>query len=799
MLRTTLLAFAGLLAAHPSLADVRAAVPAGGGLPALDVKVDLASAMVDANGARLPIALDRAQLPAEAQVVVEAVPIGKGRQVAHVKVPAKDIEGLAWEAILAAGKREPLFAGLTGFVTGDPGERTGKAVQIVPGDAASFVLVGDVREDVGLCGQPLTLLDPQGLYPASLDLRPVTAQRLSPARQQEALPVAATRKGATLDTPLARLLVARGSSVSGSSGGELTDGDPTTVWSEQRPGIGQGEFVVMAAPEAVPISRLQIVPVPPGPGGDVAAPRTLYLVSSTQTFAITLPDDAWRSPGEAYEVVLPQPIESSCIALVLSDAYARGLPHPQVGVAELVAYSELDAPGVTLKDVAKKLSSARASVAAQVLERAGAPALAAVEEAYGDLDARGRAFAIDVAASHEGCVEAAPLLARGLCESAGEAPRKAREKLERCKGAAGVIAARMVQDAPSRRCLAPMLVTLAGPDALEPLADAMALTGEGERDVRATLRTAFADALGAAPRERLVALLGDTRRSALARLEMMRAAGPRVMEAVDPSDATMAEAFAGAPTMRTRYVALGPLGELARGGDASAATRIAEAMQHDTDWPVRARAAELGVGVASAQAALVTACRDPEPRVREAALLALSASSPPPPAGIEAAQVALRADGWPFVRAQALGVLARAPATTDVSKALRGALGDASSRVRGATLVAVALRRMVALRGPVRERLDHDDDFEVRAAAARALGSLCDMSSADRLTQLARGLGAPGTPEEEQPLALAALVGLAALQPPDLRDRLGPLLSDRAPASVRKAAQRALEARSVCH
>ena len=164
-------------------------------------------------------------------------------------------------------------------MAGDPGERTGKAVQIVPGDAASFVLVGDVREDVGLCGQPVTLLDPQALYPASLELRPATAQRLSPERQQQAQPVVATKKGPTLDTPLARLLVARGSSVSGSTGAELTDGDPTTVWSEQRPGIGQGEFVVMAAPEAVPIARLQIVPVPPGPGSDGAAPKTLYLVT----------------------------------------------------------------------------------------------------------------------------------------------------------------------------------------------------------------------------------------------------------------------------------------------------------------------------------------------------------------------------------------------------------------------------------------------------------------------------------------------------------------------------------------
>lgn len=811
------LAIASLVLTTPPLAlgAVRVTVAAGGGLSSLDVTVDLAAATVEANGARLPISLDRAQLPAEGQVVVEAVPIGKGRQVVHVKVPARDDEGLAWEAILAADRPSPIFAGLTGLRVGDPGERTGQAVQIVPGPAASFVLLGDVREDVGLCGQPVTLLDPRGLYPASLELRPVTAQRLSPERQRQAEPVMATRKGPVqgaaapapsstsgpgAEAPLARLLVARGSSVPGSTGAELTDGDPTTVWSEQRPGIGQGEFVVMAAPEGVPISRLQIVPVPPSPASDVSAPRTLYLVGNTQSFEVTLPDDAWRSPGAAYEVVLPHPLESSCVALVLDDAYGRSLPHPRVGVAELVAYSELDAPGASLDDVARKLSSARGSVAAQVLERAGAPALAAVERAYGDLDARGRALAVDVAASHDSCAEAAPLLARGLCEAAGEAPRKAREKLQRCKAAVGALAARMVEDAPSRGCIAPVLVALAGAEALEPIADAMALTGEGDKDTRATLRTAFADALQAVPRERLASLLGDTRRSALARLEMMRAAGPRVTEALEPSDAAMTEALAGGPTMRTRYVALGPLAELARGGDAAATTRIAEATLRDPDWPVRARAAELGAGLASLQAALVGAARDPEPRVREAALQALTASTPPPAAGIEAAQAALKTDGWPFVKAQAVGVLARAPATTPVDEALRAALRDASARVRGAALVAAALRRAVTLRGPVRERLDdRDEDPEVRAAAARALGSLCDESSADRLTELARGLGLPSTPEADQPVALAALVGLAALQPPDLRDRLGPLLSERSPPSVRRAAQRALEARSICH
>jgi len=78
------------------------------------------------------------------------------------------------------------------------------------------------------------------------------------------------------------------------------------------------------------------------------------------------------------------------------------------------------------------------------------------------------------------------------------------------------------------------------------------------------------------------------------------------------------------------------------------------------------------------------------------------------------------------------------------------------------------------------------------------LGALCDGSSADRLTEYARKLGVPGSPEDEQQVALAALEGLAAMQPPDLADRLAPLRSPTALPSVSNAAKRALEARGVC-
>jgi hypothetical protein len=718
--------------------------------------------------------------------------------VVHVVVPAKDSEGLAWEALLAAGQRAPLFAGLTGYVEGDPGERTGREVRVVPVGETSFVLVGDIREDLRICGQDSTMLETQALYPASLDLRSATAQRLTAEQQESAQRIVATDAGPSMAPSLAKLLVARGSSVSGSRGLELTDGDVSTVWTERRPGMGQGEFVVMAAPKDVPIARMQVVVSASPPDKQAVAPKTFYLVTGTETFEVTLPGDGWLKPGEAYEIAFPHPIEASCVSLVLNDAYTRGLAHPDVTVAELVAYSEFDAPRATLDDVAKKLGGERGIVAAQVLERAGQRALEAARGAYDALDGRGRALAIDVASSHEGCVEAAPLLVRGLCEKGGEAPRKAREKLERCKGAVGVLATTLRDDASSRACVAPTLAVLAGAEALEPIADAIAATGDAERETREVLREAFAEALKSAPPGRLAALVVDAHRGAVARLEMMRAAGARVVEAPAESDRALAEALAGAPPMRVRYLALGPLGELAHAGDHVAAARLADAIARDAEWPVRARAAELAMGVPEAQGMLLSASRDPEPRVREAALQALAAS--PPAGGVDAARAVLATDGWSFVKAQAIGVLAKAPASSEVDDALRRAMRDAAGRVRAAAIIAVALRHTGSLRGAVRDRLDDlDEDAEVRAAAASALGALCDASSVDRLTELARRLGVPGAGEDEQPIAVGALVGLAALKPGDLRARLAPLLAKTAPPYVRAAAEKALEAPGVCH
>ena len=245
---------------------MNASAPAGGGAPAIDVTVDLVAGEVRASASHWAIPIPRAA-PAESDVVVELADVGHGKRVVHVRVPIKgDPAGVAWEAILGPGKTQPVFAGLTGLTAGDPGERTGKAVRIVAAGLASFVLVGEIREDLSICGQKETLFDPKAVYPDDLSLRPATVQRLDAAEQSSAEPIVAVDAGPLPGPPLAKLLVARGSSVPGSLGSELTDGDARTTWTERRPGVGHGEFVVMAAPRDVPIARMRVVVAPIGSG-----------------------------------------------------------------------------------------------------------------------------------------------------------------------------------------------------------------------------------------------------------------------------------------------------------------------------------------------------------------------------------------------------------------------------------------------------------------------------------------------------------------------------------------------------
>ena len=247
--------------------------------------------------------------------------------------------------------------------------------------------------------------------------------------------------------------------------------------------------------------------------------------------------DAWQSRARRTRSCFPNPLESSCVALVLSDAYSRGLPHPRVGRRRARRVQRVRrARRHARRRREAALGPREARSAAQVLERAGAAALAAVERAYyGARRARAGARRRRRREPRAAATEAAPLLARGLCEAAGGPAQGAREARAmqggggsaRAADGAGRAVAR-VHRADARRARRGRRARAASPTRWPPRA-------VGDAATRVVLRAAFAQALEAAPGPRgSRRSSADTQRGPAARLEMMRAAGARVNGARGP-------------------------------------------------------------------------------------------------------------------------------------------------------------------------------------------------------------------------------------------------------------------------
>jgi HEAT repeat protein len=795
----------GLAASFVSLAPSafganEGTLPASGGLDAVTVTVDPSLRAVRYATSKwhgeVAIDLDAGEIDG-AKIEVTPIAIGDGKHVLHVRVPSRSRADVAWEAIVAGRESAVLWSGVTGFASGEEGERAGEAID-VPGEGGGFVVLGEMREDLRICGQTRTLLTPRVLDPRSMTFRGATMQRLSQDARDDAEPIVASARGGSPDAPLARLLFATGASTAIGAPSAMTDGDPATAWSEGRPGDGHGEFVTMRAPADVPIARLAITPAPTTLPPHGAAPRTFYLVTDTRTIAVTLPEDAWMHPGAAYDVPLVEPIRASCVSLVLDKAYARpNEPHPEVTIAELTAYSELDHPGATLGEVAKALAGggARADAAKGVLERAGDAGLAAASAAYASLDAAGRALAIDAAIGAGTCEASAPLLLAAMGDRDHEVARKGREKIERCgkRATPALLIALRSADMTARANAARLIASVAPSEAIDPLAGALA---QGDGTTRAAVRAALAKASRGASVDKMAALLADEKRAPDARVEMLRAFSDRLGEIAAPADAAIASLMNGA-TFATRYLLAAPVAALARAGDATASARLRSLIASDAEGPVRAHAAESASGVGGARDALTRAIDDPSPRVREAALHAITGAKPPVP--VEAIARRLATDEWTFVRSSAAAALASFAPDAKVDDALITALDDRVATVRAEVIAALAAhgvrRAAPAIRAHV---VEPREALETRITAVRALAAMCDRDSADALTTIARHGALALATDEDITLSLEATNALGALHPPDLAARLAPLAAKDASAEARASAARALASAPTC-
>jgi len=810
-----LLALAALavaaLVARSTAAATSLTVPAGGGLGALSVAVDVARRELryapcraepcpppPATGALVIPAGDAPLAPGD--VRVEDVVLAGGRHVAHVKVPLgadTTPEGPAWEALLGAGS-PPLFAGKTGWSRGEPGERSGTAVRLLTDGGHTVIVVGEIREDLRICGDDATLLDPRSLDPATMGFRGATLQRLSVARRAAATPVMAIPRRGPAEATLARLLTAGEASSAIGPAAALTDGDPATSWSEARPGRGQGEFVLMRAPYDVPIVRFSVTvaPTSPAPGG--AAPEVFYLATGAATYEVTLPEDAWSHPGEAYDVPLPAPVTTSCVALVLGDAFTRGRPHPEVTVAELAAYSAFDHAGATLGEVAAALrgGGARAGAAAALLERAGGAGVAAMAGVYPTLDAAARALAMNVAASAGSCESSAPLFVEALSDDDEVVRRKARTKLEEpaCGREALPTLTAALRRGAARAKVAPMVAFIGRDRSVGALVEAL---GDGTPEERQVVRSAVAYAArGATPADLAPLLASSVLRSAEATLDVLRALHERLPDVREAADASVTSLLAGPRRLDERYLLVEELARLAASGDAAAQGHLADLVRSDPAPEVRARAAEQLASARDPGAVAAGALGDAEPRVREAALHAVGEGRLG--AASAGAVALLERDPWTFVRVAAATALATLPAGPAVDRALGDALGQRSPRVREQATLALAARGASAYRDVIRRHLiDVREEPPVRAAAARALGQLCDGGAVDALVSLAVS-GASSPDAVEVSLGLVATEALGALHPRDLSVRFAPMQAKGVRPDARAAAARAVDAPARC-
>jgi hypothetical protein len=489
-------------------------------------------------------------------------------------------------------------------------------------------------------------------------------------------------------------------------------------------------------------------------------------------------------------------VHTTCVSIVLDEAFAQNKAAPEVTIAEVSALSKFDMEGATLEEAAKALGKKRSDEAAALLKRAGDDGITAVTGAYATLNELGRALAVDVAASAGQCTgPGIDLITRALADRDIEVRRRAKGRIERCGKAAsaGLTEAVRGDDEAVRAAAAPWLASVAPSVALEPLADAV---GKGAPETRLAVRNALSRAARSSSPGELRALLGRREVPAVARRDLLRAIGPRLAELRPEANAATMSLLQASPDMATRCLLVGPLAHLARSHDAEASERLAGLARRDPEWPVRARAIEMSSGIAAMVPTVLSAAADPEPRVRQAALRFITTSNAV--AGRGVATKALARDEWTFVRVAAAEAIGALPADRASSAALGQSLTDPSAHVRAASLTALAKLRAVAEAPRVRARLDDvEENSDVRALAARSLGAMCVQNAMDRLTKLALRSRAP-VDEADERIGTAAIDALAALSPADLRKRLAPLLDKNVPWPVRRAADRALSEPGNC-
>lgn len=846
--RSSWFIFAGVLGATNSVAaginTTPAVARAGGGQLALSVAFDAAGQLRAAACAHEPCSLEGATpiaVPADVAPHATAahlrvVGIGLERTAIVVDIPTGEPDR-AWTAVVAAPTTgtAPLipFAGYTGFLEGIDGERSGPAILI----REEGIYVGTQQEGADLCGRP-ALLAPTVLDPHTLTLRAAKLQRLTDAERAAAPTLTAKLGPLTPSPPLLRAAWAT-SAAPLEEPRALTDGNPETRWAEGKSGVGRGEFAVLIAPRDVPIDGFSIAPgsaprpesSPPPPAAlasgapnpspsasaapvkspaktpptatfgaasaipadakSAIAPGEVWLATEHELFHVVLPPRGAHDATSVWQVELPNPVKTACVAVVLESA-ASSDREARVGIGEIQGEPAL---GGTIDDLVKQLSGGgeRAATAGAILRVSGPDADRAVAVAYASLDEDGKRVALDVL-DDAPCDVAMPAYVEALAGTSEAHRLHARSVLSRCGPVAADALSRALTErrGKERVLLADELAAIAPGPAIAAIAP---LLDKGSVVERRALRAIVSHAASASEsRDAAIAALSRDDLGVKGTIDLLRALEPQLASIGAPAARAFARVLAADSSDRTRFLLLGPASALA--SDADAAAFVRRSLASDTNAHVRAEAALVIATPASFAPELERSLDDPDVRVREAAATALGQGRVDGAA--DALGRKLDGDAWPLVRSAAALSLAELGPKPSIDESLADAIGDSSAEVRRAAVTALGLRRALAREKKVRNRLEDDDEVDfVRAAAALSLGMMCDRTALDALTTRADKLTSAAE-DSERLIGQSAVAALSMLKPSDLGQRLAPLLSKQSPPAVRRLANDALAAPGRC-
>lgn len=565
---------------------------------------------------------------------------------------------------------------------------------------------------------------------------------------------------------------------------ELHDGRPQTAWVEEWGGVGRGELVSGSGTRGYRVRAVRIIP---GHAGSAAhwtrynrLKRIFLLFGPKLRYEVNFAQDPGKSaPGTPYWVVFPKPVMSSCLTLMIKEAYPGTEHKPaqhkfgDTAISEVTVFTDIDfgnAHETIIRDVGR--GRLERLTAVRMLLRMGRGVAPKLRAAFPKAVSAAEREVVLRALARLDPLGSVKELAIGLREARGALRRQLFDALARAGDAAvpalGALLGRRLPGS-LQRLLVLTLVRIGTDRAAQSLLAVLQKSGAlGRARIVSGLRL-LPPARVKAP---LLAALRVAKQPARVRADLVRLLGLLAVR----HQSLRPDAVAEARTLITRdtrfavrYRVIGLMRDLP---DPVFVRSLLAIVRGAFDPILRAEAViALGrVAHTGARLAVRRALTDKHPRVRRGAVAAwaMGLGSPPTRPVVALAQ----SDPWPMVRIAAVKALgARCQGGKALLGLARKRTGWRYKQVRRIAMTSAHRCKVPGLRPLLRAVLTADREWvPLRALSARLLGELRDRVRvpymAEFLTLLSKRVRKPHSRNEVLAADLAVALGR-------IRDRRG--------------------------